>query len=58
MRVGVISQAVGSAYIETDRSKVICGVYGPRQSAKSGFSDKVLCVLARCTSITAGQAVC
>jgi len=38
MKVGVISQAAGSAYVENGDTKVICGVYGPKQ-AKKGFSD-------------------
>jgi len=32
MKTGVISQASGSSYIEMNGTKVICGVYGPRQS--------------------------
>jgi len=39
VRVNVISQAAGSAYIENGDTKVICGVYGPKQ-AKKGFSDR------------------
>jgi len=32
MKTAVISQASGSSYIEMNGTKVICGVYGPRQS--------------------------
>jgi exosome complex component MTR3 len=39
MRVNVISQAAGSAYVENGDTKIICGVYGPKQ-AKKGFSDR------------------
>jgi len=39
MKVNVISQAAGSAYIENGDTKIICGVYGPKQ-AKKGFSDR------------------
>ena len=31
MKTGVISQAAGSAYVELAKTKVMCGVYGPRQ---------------------------
>ncbi|XP_070576953.1 exosome complex component MTR3-like [Ptychodera flava] len=31
LRAGVVSNAKGSAYIETKNTKVICAVYGPRQ---------------------------
>jgi len=47
MKTGVISQASGSAYMEMHNTKVICGVYGPRQSTKGQqeFSDvgKLVC---------------
>ena len=36
IKTGVISQAAGSAYVEFDKTKVMCGVYGPRQGGKSG----------------------
>jgi exosome complex component MTR3 len=39
MKTGVVSQASGSAYIEFEDTKMICSVYGPRQSG-SEFSDK------------------
>jgi len=32
MKTGMISQASGSAYLEMNNTKVICGVYGPKQS--------------------------
>mmetsp|Transcript_5171 Transcript_5171/g.8074 ORF Transcript_5171/g.8074 Transcript_5171/m.8074 type:complete len:253 (+) Transcript_5171:96-854(+) len=31
IKTGVISQAAGSAYVEFDKTKVMCAVYGPRQ---------------------------
>jgi len=40
MKCGVIQKARGSAYIELNRTKVICSVYGPRQSSvQSEFSE-------------------
>lgn len=38
VKTGVISQASGSAYVEFDKTKVMCGVYGPRQGGKTGTS--------------------
>jgi len=39
MRTGVASQAKGSAYIEQGNTKIVCGVYGPREIPKrSDFS--------------------
>ena len=39
MRTGVISQARGSAYVEQGQTKVMCGVYGPREiPRRSDFS--------------------
>ena len=38
LRTGVISQAAGSAYIESDNVKVMTGVYGPRQAQTGEFS--------------------
>ena len=39
LKTGVISQAKGSAYIEQGNTKLICGVYGPREvQKKSDFS--------------------
>jgi hypothetical protein len=41
LRTGVISQASGSAYAEFRNTKVMVGVYGPRQSErKVGFSEQ------------------
>lgn len=40
MKVNTISHAAGSAYVETDSTKVICGIYGPRQSSRLMFSSK------------------
>jgi exosome complex component MTR3 len=39
MRTGVVKQARGSSYIELNNTKVICSVYGPRQTSTE-FSDK------------------
>jgi len=39
IKTGVISGAAGSAYVELDKTKVICGVYGPRQSTAQ-YRDK------------------
>ncbi|KAF8964713.1 mRNA transport regulator 3 [Flammula alnicola] len=33
-------QATGSAYIETERTKVACAIYGPRQSKNTSFYEK------------------
>lgn len=41
LRSGVVSSARGSAYIEMKRTKVTCGVYGPRESSRQQeFSQK------------------
>ncbi|KAG0236747.1 hypothetical protein BGW41_000338 [Actinomortierella wolfii] len=43
LKTGLINQANGSAYIELERTKIACGVYGPRQkkaSQASSFSGK------------------
>ncbi|CAE1138284.1 MTR3 [Acanthosepion pharaonis] len=41
LRAGVISQAKGSAYIELNKTKVICAVYGPREiTRREEFSMK------------------
>ena len=41
LRTGVISQARGSAYVEQGNTKVMCGVYGPREiPRRSDFSMK------------------
>ncbi|KAI0035084.1 ribosomal protein S5 domain 2-type protein [Vararia minispora EC-137] len=39
LKAGLISQANGSAYIETQRTKIACAVYGPRQSKSSAYSE-------------------
>ncbi|CAG8843467.1 12185_t:CDS:2, partial [Racocetra persica] len=36
----LISQANGSAFIEIRRTKIACGVYGPRQTKIPSFSGK------------------
>ncbi|PPR08085.1 hypothetical protein CVT24_010546 [Panaeolus cyanescens] len=36
----LISQASGSAYIEMERNKIACAVYGPRQAKNVAFQDK------------------
>jgi len=40
LKTGLINQANGSAYIETDRTKIACAVYGPRQLKNAPYSDK------------------
>ncbi|KAF8980545.1 hypothetical protein BGZ46_004028 [Entomortierella lignicola] len=42
LKTGLISQANGSAYIELEKTKLACGVYGPRPAKKVGqvFSGK------------------
>ncbi|GAW02388.1 ribosomal protein S5 domain 2-like protein [Lentinula edodes] len=40
LQPGLISQANGSAYIETDRTKIACSVYGPRQSKNTAYNEK------------------
>ncbi|TFY72675.1 hypothetical protein EVG20_g320 [Dentipellis fragilis] len=40
LKAGLISQANGSAYVETERTKIACAVYGPRQSKSTTFSEK------------------
>ncbi|KAH9952229.1 mRNA transport regulator 3 [Amylocystis lapponica] len=39
LKAGLISQANGSAYIETERTKIACAVYGPRQSKTTVYSE-------------------
>lgn len=39
LKAGLISQANGSAYVETERTKVACAVYGPRQSKNTGYNE-------------------
>lgn len=40
LKAGLINQANGSAYIETERTKIACAVYGPRQSKTTVYSDQ------------------
>ncbi|KAF8948799.1 hypothetical protein BGZ47_002381 [Haplosporangium gracile] len=42
LKTGLISEANGSAYIELEKTKLTCGVYGPRpvKRAGQGFSDR------------------
>jgi len=40
LKVGLITQANGSAYIETERLKIACAVYGPRQNKNAPYSQK------------------
>ncbi|KAK7467095.1 3'-5'-exoribonuclease [Stygiomarasmius scandens] len=40
LRPGLILQANGSAYIETEQAKIACAVYGPRQSKNTAYSEK------------------
>jgi exosome complex component MTR3 len=43
LKSGVITQAKGSSYIELDKTKVICAVYGPREvPSRQEFSIKGL----------------
>ncbi|RUS17431.1 ribosomal protein S5 domain 2-type protein [Endogone sp. FLAS-F59071] len=42
LKTGLINQANGSAYIELDKTKLACAVYGPRQTKKQTFSNKGL----------------
>ncbi|KAF8201807.1 ribosomal protein S5 domain 2-type protein [Pholiota molesta] len=40
LQPGLISQATGSAYIETEQTKIACAIYGPRQSKNTSFHEK------------------
>ncbi|KAF9094421.1 hypothetical protein BGX29_006919 [Mortierella sp. GBA35] len=42
LKTGLITEANGSAYIELEKTKLTCGVYGPRpvKRAGQGFSDR------------------
>ncbi|KAF8350677.1 ribosomal protein S5 domain 2-type protein [Amanita rubescens] len=40
LQPGLINQANGSAYIETERTKIACAVYGPRQSKNVAYHEK------------------
>ncbi|KAF9454519.1 ribosomal protein S5 domain 2-like protein [Macrolepiota fuliginosa MF-IS2] len=39
LQPGLISQANGSAYIETEQTKIACAIYGPRQSKNTAYSE-------------------
>lgn len=42
MRMGTVSEAAGSCYMECGRSKVLCSVYGPRPDPRAAhFSNTV-----------------
>lgn len=40
IKPGLINQANGSAYVETEKTKLVCAVYGPRQSKNTSYSEK------------------
>ncbi|KAI0341555.1 mRNA transport regulator 3 [Trametopsis cervina] len=40
LKAGLINQANGSAYIETENTKIACAVYGPRQSKSTTYNEK------------------
>ncbi|KAH8830738.1 3' exoribonuclease family, domain 1-domain-containing protein [Flagelloscypha sp. PMI_526] len=40
LQPGLINQANGSAYIETENTKIACSVYGPRQSKSTTYNEK------------------
>ncbi|RDB21073.1 Exosome complex component MTR3 [Hypsizygus marmoreus] len=40
LQPGLIDQANGSAYVETERTKIACAVYGPRQSKNAAYNEK------------------
>ncbi|OJT15721.1 b(0,+)-type amino acid transporter 1 [Trametes pubescens] len=40
LKAGLINQANGSAYIETEKTKIACAVYGPRQSKTTVYNEK------------------
>jgi len=40
LKPGLITQANGSAYIETENTKIACAVYGPRQSKGTAYNEK------------------
>ncbi|KAG9226287.1 hypothetical protein CCMSSC00406_0003166 [Pleurotus cornucopiae] len=39
LQPGLINQSNGSAYIETEKTKIACAVYGPRQSKNTAYSE-------------------
>lgn len=48
MKVGVLKKAVGSAYVEWGKNKVLAGVYGPRELHPKFLRDPTKAIL-RCT---------
>ncbi|OSC99067.1 mRNA transport regulator 3 [Trametes coccinea BRFM310] len=40
LKAGLMNQANGSAYIETEKTKIACAVYGPRQSKTTVYNEK------------------
>lgn len=40
LQTGTVSQATGSGYIELGGTKVLCGVYGPREVGKETYSEE------------------
>ncbi|KAI5986835.1 3' exoribonuclease family, domain 1-domain-containing protein [Pisolithus albus] len=40
LQPGLVSQANGSAYVETEKTKLACAVYGPRQSKTTTYSER------------------
>ncbi|GLB34924.1 putative ribosomal protein S5 domain 2-like protein [Lyophyllum shimeji] len=40
LQPGLIDQANGSAYVETERTKIACAVYGPRQTKSTAYHEK------------------
>lgn len=40
LKAGLTNQANGSAYIEAERTKIACSVYGPRQAKNTSYSEK------------------
>lgn len=39
VRVGLVSQAKGSAYMEAGGTKLMCCVYGPRETERKDETD-------------------
>ncbi|KIY72147.1 ribosomal protein S5 domain 2-like protein [Cylindrobasidium torrendii FP15055 ss-10] len=39
LQPGLITQANGSAYIETSKTKISCAIYGPHQSKNAAYSE-------------------
>ncbi|KAF8077917.1 ribosomal protein S5 domain 2-type protein [Lyophyllum atratum] len=40
LQSSLIDQANGSAYVETERTKIACAVYGPRQSKNTAYNER------------------